>query len=139
VEIGNVQQGQTPEPTLQSSKVKIKSSQEKQVTKPINSIKINNMKLFEETSTPVNKYEEVSLSVRRTTRGMAKHISVPHVPSLPENPIKYLTSPEKESGYGYTIIDIEGLVIETLRGIRKEKEAREEVIDKQPHLILVIL
>jgi hypothetical protein len=51
--------------------------------------------LFEETSTPVIKFEEVSLHVRRTTRSIAKQITVPHVPSLPEESIDILTSPEK--------------------------------------------
>jgi hypothetical protein len=123
VEIGNVQQGQTPEPTLRSSKVKIKSTQEKQVSRPITTIKMKKRKLFEETSTPINKSEEVSLPVRRTTRSMAKQITVPHVPSLPEEPIDILNSPEKESGYGAMISETEGLVTETLRGLRKEKEA----------------
>jgi hypothetical protein len=130
VETRNVQQGQTPEPTLRSSKVKIKYVQEKQVPRPINAIKIKKRKLFEETSTPVSKSEEASLPVRRTTRSMAKQITVPHVPSLPEEPIDIPTSPEKESGYGATISETEGLVTETLRGLRKEKEAREEVIEQ---------
>jgi hypothetical protein len=110
--------------------VKIKSTQEKQVSRPITAIKMKKRKLFEETSTPVNKSEEVSLPVRRTTRSMAKQITVPHVPSLPEEPIDILTSPEKESGYGAMISETEGLVTETLRGLRKEKEAREEVIEQ---------
>jgi hypothetical protein len=63
VEIGNVQQGKTPEPTIRSSKAKIKSTQEKQVPRPITAIKIKKRKLFEETSTPVSKSEEVSLPV----------------------------------------------------------------------------
>jgi hypothetical protein len=93
VEIGNVQQGQTLEPTLRSSKVKIKYVQEKQVLRPITAIKIKKRKFFKETSTPMKKYEEVSLPVQRTTKSMAKHISVPHVPSLPEEPIDIPTSP----------------------------------------------
>jgi hypothetical protein len=103
VEIRNVQQGQTPEPTLRSSKVKIKLTQEKQVSKPINDIKMKKRKLFEETSTPVSKSKEVSPPLRRTTRSMAKQIIVPHVPSLPEEPIDISNSPEKESGYGAMI------------------------------------
>jgi hypothetical protein len=130
VEIGNDQQGQTPEPTLRSFKIKIKSTQEKQVSRPITAIKMKKRKLFEETSTPINKSEEVSLPIRRTTRSMAKQTTVPHVPSLQREPIDILNSPEKESGYGATISETEGLVTETLRGLRKEKEAREEVIEK---------
>jgi hypothetical protein len=45
------------------------------------------------------------------------------VPSLPEEPIDILNSLEKESGYGETISETEGLVIETLIILRKEKEA----------------
>ena len=56
--------------------------------------------MFEETSTPVSKYEEASLPIRRTTRSMAKQITIPHVPSFTEEPIDILTSPEKESIYG---------------------------------------
>lgn len=130
VETRNVQQEQTPEPTLRSSKVKIKSVEEKQVPMPIIAIKTKKRKLFEETSTHVSKFEEASLLVRRTTRSMAKPIIVPHVPSLPEEPIDILTSPEKESGYGATISETEGLVTETLRGLRKEKEARREVAEQ---------
>jgi hypothetical protein len=63
VETRNVQQGQNPEPTLWSSKVKIKSVQEKKVPVPINTIKIKKRKLFEETSTPIRKSEEASLLV----------------------------------------------------------------------------
>jgi DNA repair exonuclease SbcCD ATPase subunit len=37
------------------------------------------------------------------------------------------SSPEKGSGCGATVSETEGLVTETLRGLRKEKEAREEV------------
>jgi hypothetical protein len=81
---------------------------------PINAIKTKKRNFFEETSTPVSKYEEASLLVRRATRSMAKQIIVPHVPSLPEESIYIMTSPEKESGYGMTISETEGLVIETL-------------------------
>ena len=61
---------------------------------------------------------------------MAKQIIVLHAPSLPEEPIDIRTYPEKESGYGDMISGTEGLVTETLRGLRKEKEAREEVIEQ---------
>ena len=59
---------------------------------------------------------------------MAKHIIVPHVPSFLEEPIDILTSPEKQSFYGDTISDTEGLVTETLRVLIKEKETQEKVI-----------
>jgi hypothetical protein len=58
---------------------------------------------------------------------MAKQTTVPHMPSLQEETIEILNSLEKGSGYGATISETEGLVTETLRGLRKEKEAREEV------------
>jgi hypothetical protein len=63
VEIGNVQQRKTPEPTLRSSKVKIKSTQEKPVSMPITAINMKKRKLFEENSTPIKKSEEVSLPI----------------------------------------------------------------------------
>jgi hypothetical protein len=125
VEIGNVQLRQTLEP-----EVKIKSTQDKQVSRPITTIKMKKRKLFEETSTPINKYEEVSLPIRRTTISMANQTTVPHVPSLLEEPIDILNSLEKESGYGAMISETKGLVTKTLRGLRKEKEAREEVIEQ---------
>ena len=56
----NVQQEQTPEPTLQCSKVKTKSLQEKQVPKPIYATKTKKRKLFEKTSTPVSTSKELS-------------------------------------------------------------------------------
>ena len=62
---------------------------------PITATKTKKRKLFEATSTPVNKSEEASLSVQRTTRSMAKQIKFPHVPSLPEEPIDITTSLEK--------------------------------------------
>jgi hypothetical protein len=111
--------------------VKTKSVQEKQVPIPTSATKTKKRKLFEETSTPVSKPEEASHPVRRTTRSMAKQIIVPHVPSFPEEPIDILTSPEKESFYGATISETEGLVTETLRGLRKEVEARGEVTEKE--------
>jgi hypothetical protein len=52
------------------------------------------------------------------------------MPSLQGEPIDILNSPEKGSGYGAMISETEGLVTETLRGLRKEKEAREEVTKK---------
>jgi hypothetical protein len=72
IEIRTDQQRQTPEPTLRSFKIKIKSTQEKQVSRPTTAIKMKKRKLFEETSTPINKSEEVSPPIRRTTRSMAK-------------------------------------------------------------------
>jgi hypothetical protein len=75
--------------------VKIKYVQEKQVPLPIIAAKTKKRKLFEDTSTPVRKFEEASLPVRRTTRSMDKQIMVPHVPSLPEEPIDISTSLEK--------------------------------------------
>jgi hypothetical protein len=130
VETRNVQHEQTPEPTLRSPKVKIKSVQEKHAPLRIIVTKTKKRKLFKETSTPVTRSKEASLPIRRTTRSMAKQIIVPHVPSLPEEPIDISTSPEKESGYGVTISETEGLVTETLRGLQKEKEAREEVTEQ---------
>jgi hypothetical protein len=62
---------------------------------------------------------------------MAKQITMPHVPSFPEEPIDILTSPEKESTYGATISETEGLVTNTLRGLRKEVEAQGEVTEKE--------
>jgi len=87
--------------------------------------------LFEETSTPVSKLDEASHPVRSTIISMAKQIIVPHVPSFPEEPIDILTSPEKESTYGATISETEGLVTNTLRGLRKEVEAQGEVTEKE--------
>jgi hypothetical protein len=131
VKIRNVQQGKTLEPTLRSSKVKIKSTQEKQVSSPITTINMNKRKFFEETSTPIIKSDEVSLPIRRTAISMAKETIVPHVPSLQEEPIDVSNSPEKESGYGAMISDTKGLVTKTLRGLRKEKEARKEVMEQK--------
>jgi hypothetical protein len=62
---------------------------------------------------------------------MAKQTPVPHMPYLQEEPIDISNSPEKGSGYGATISETEGLVIETLRGLRKEKEAQEEMTNQE--------
>jgi hypothetical protein len=107
--------------------VKTKSIQEKQFPMPMSSTKTKKRKLFDKKSSHVSKHAEASHPVRRTTRSMAKHIIVPHVPSFLEEPIDILTSPEKEIFYGAKISETKGLVIETLKGLRKEKEARGEV------------
>jgi hypothetical protein len=80
-------------------------------------------KLFEETSTPINKSMGFSPPIQRNTRSMAKQTTVPHMPSLQGEPMDIPNSPEKGSGYGATISEIEGLVTKNLRGMRKEKEA----------------
>jgi hypothetical protein len=51
-------------------------------------------KLFEETSTPIIKPEEVSLPIQRTTISMAKQIIVPYIPSPLRKPMDILSSPE---------------------------------------------
>jgi hypothetical protein len=63
IEIRIGQQRQTPEPTPRAFKIKIKSTQEKQVSRPTTVIKMKKRKLFEETSTPISKPEEVSLPI----------------------------------------------------------------------------
>jgi hypothetical protein len=63
IEIRVGQQKQTPESTTQGLKIKVKSTQEKQVSRPTTVIKIKKRKLFEETSTPVIKSKEVSLPI----------------------------------------------------------------------------
>ena len=89
--------------------------------RPTTVIKMKKRKFFEETSMPINKPEEVSLPIRRTTRSMAKKVTVPNIPSLQGEPMDIPSSPEKGSGCGATISETEGLVTETLRGLRKEK------------------
>jgi hypothetical protein len=136
IEIRAGQQKQTPEFTTRDLKMKVKTTQEKQVSRPTTVIKIKKRKLFEEISTPVSKSKEALLPIRRTTRSMAKQVIVPNIPSLQREPMDILSSPEKGSGCGatvseaeglVTVSETEGLVTETLRGLRKEKEAREEV------------
>jgi hypothetical protein len=61
---------------------------------------------------------------------MAKKVTVPHMPSLQGEPIDIPNSPEKGGGYGAMINETERLVTKTLRGLRKEKEAQEEVTKK---------
>jgi hypothetical protein len=98
--------------------------QEQQVLISTSAPTTKKRKLFGETSTPVSTSKEASHPVRRTTRSMAKQITIPHVPSFPEEPIDILTSPEKESFYGATISETEELVTKTLKGLRKEVEAQ---------------
>jgi hypothetical protein len=86
--------------------------------------------LFEETSTPVSKPEEASHPVRRTTRSMAKQITIPSVSSFPKEEIDILTSPEQEDFYEATINETEELVTKTLKDLRKEVEARKEIVEK---------
>ena len=50
---------------------------------------------------------------------------------FPEDPIDVLTSPEKEIFYGAMISETEGLVTNTLRGLRKEVEAQGEVTEQE--------
>jgi glutamyl-tRNA reductase len=85
----------------------------------------------EEISIPVSTPEEVSGPVRRTTRSMAKKVTIPHVPSFPEDPVDIPTSPEQEDMYVTTISETEELVTETLKDLRREVEAREEITEKE--------
>jgi hypothetical protein len=55
---------------------------------------------------------------------MAKQITVPYMPSPLGEPMDILSSPEKGSGYGATVSETEGLVTETLRGLRKKRKPR---------------
>jgi translation initiation factor 1 (eIF-1/SUI1) len=116
--------------------MKVKMTQEKQVTRPTTVIKIKKRKLFEEITTPVSKSKEALLPIWRTTKSMAKKMIVPNISSLQKEPIDILSSLEKGSGCGATVSEaeglatvseIEGLVIETLMAFRKEKEAQEEI------------
>ena len=76
--------------------MKVKTTQEKQVSMPTTVIKIKRRKLFEETSTPINKSKEASLPIQRTTRSMAKQVTVPNIPSLQGEPMDIPSSPEKK-------------------------------------------
>jgi hypothetical protein len=80
------------------------------VSKPTTVIKINTRKLFEDTSTPISKLEEVSLPIRRTIGSMAKKVIVPNIPSLQREPMDISSSLEKGSGCGATVSEIEGLL-----------------------------
>jgi hypothetical protein len=66
------QQKKTPEFTIQARKIKFKSTQEEQVSRPTPVSKSKKMKLFEETPTPVSKSKKASPPICRTTRSMAK-------------------------------------------------------------------
>jgi hypothetical protein len=110
------------------------------VSRPTTDVKIKKRKLFEEITTPVSKSKEALPPIWRTTISMAKQMIVPNIPSLQKEPMDISSSPEKGSGCGaivseawglVTISETEGLVIETLRGLRKEKEAREEITKEE--------
>jgi len=66
----------------------------------------------------VRKPEEASGPTHITTRSMAKHMMIPHVPSFPQDPIDTLTSPKQEYMYVATISEIE-LVTKTLKDLRR--------------------
>jgi hypothetical protein len=94
------------------------------------------MKLFEETPTSFSKSKKASPPIRRTTRSMAKRETIQNIPSPQREPMDIPSSPDKESGWGattseieglVTISETEGLVTETLMDLRKGEEAREVV------------
>jgi hypothetical protein len=135
----SAQEEQVPVPTSESSRRKTRKAQEKQSPVPISEPKKKKRRLFEEEiSIPVRKPKEASGPTHRTTRSMAKHVTIPHVPSFPEDPVDILTSPEQEDMYVATISETEELVTETLKDLRKEVEAREEIMRKK-HLSLSVL
>jgi len=88
------------------------------VSRPTTVSKIKKRKLFEETPTPIIKPE---FPIQSTTRSMAKQVTVPNIPSLQKEPMDISSSPENINGCGATVSETEGLVTETLRGLRKEK------------------
>jgi hypothetical protein len=110
IEIWIGQQKKTPEFTTQGCKIKVKSTQEEQVSRPTPVSKSKKRKLFEETPTPVSKSKKVSLPIRRTTRSMAKQVTTPNIPSPQGESMDILSSPEKGSGCGATTRETEGLV-----------------------------
>jgi hypothetical protein len=64
---------------------------------------------------------------------MAKKVTIPHIPSFAEDPVDIPTSPEKEEMYVTTISEAEELVTETLKDLRREVEAREEITEQVTH------
>jgi hypothetical protein len=67
---------------------------------------------------------------------MAKHETIPNIPSPQREPMDIPSSTDKESGWGaatsetkglVTISETKGLVTETLMDLRKGEEAREVV------------
>jgi hypothetical protein len=130
------QQKKTLEFTIQACKIKVKSTQEEQVSRPTPVSKSKKRKLFEETPTHVSNSKKASLPIRRTTRSTAKQAITPNIPSPQREYMDIPSSPEKESGWGattreteglVTISEMEGLVTETLMDLRKRKEAQEVV------------
>jgi hypothetical protein len=127
----SAQEKQIPVPTSESSRRKTRHVQEKQILVSTSESKKKKRRLFEEEiSTPDSKPNEASGPARRTTRSMAKQVIVPHIPSFLENPVDILTSPKKEDVHVEIISETEELVTETLKDLRKEVEAREEVNEK---------
>jgi glutamyl-tRNA reductase len=64
---------------------------------------------------------------------MVKQGTVPHVPYFAEDPVDIPTSPEQEEMYVTTISEAEELVTETLKDLRREVEAREEITEQETH------
>jgi hypothetical protein len=84
----------------------------------------------EEIIVPVSTLEEVPGPGRRTTQSMVKQGPILHVPSFAEDLVDIPTSPEKDEMYVATISEAEELVTETLKDLRREVEAREEITEK---------
>jgi hypothetical protein len=104
----------------QSFSSKTRKAHEKKIPVPISKPKKKKRRLFEEEiSIPVSKLDEASCPTHRTTRSMAKHVKIPHVPYFPEDPFGILTSPEKEYMHVATISETKELVMETLKDLRK--------------------
>jgi hypothetical protein len=126
----NTQEEQVPIPPSESSRRKMRKAQEKQSLVPISEPKTKKRRLFEdEISIPVSTPEEVSGLVRRTTWSMAKKVTIPHVPYFLEDPVDIPTSPEKEDMYVTTISEVEELVTETLKDLRREEITEQVALD----------
>ena len=64
---------------------------------------------------------------------MVKQGEIIYVPYFEEDPVDIPTSPEQDEMYVATTSEVEELVIEKLKDLRREVEAREEIIEKTVH------
>ena len=77
--------------------------------------------------------EEVPDTIQRNTQSMVNQGPILHVPYFAEHPMDVPTSLEQDEMYVATISEAEELVTETLKDLRREVKAGEEITEKEVH------
>lgn len=112
---------------VQTSKKAEKHTQKVEVTESMSQKKTKKSRLFQDNIlTPNKKYGESSAPTCQTTRSMEKQVMTTRTPSFLENLVDVSASPEKEHAQYGMLNEIDKLVTETLKELRKSVEANEE-------------